>query len=74
MKFKYDNFVEVCAHRIGYWFEGESTLTDMELRNRLLEEEAESRSKECLNEGYVSGELNIETDSISARGWWNIEK
>lgn len=71
----FDGEVSVCAHRVSFWYDiGERELTD-ELRER-LGEEAESRAKECIIEGCISGELNCLYDDGSEdaeiRGWWDI--
>jgi hypothetical protein len=74
-EFSYDGVVEANAHRISFWFKGESSLTEgAGILEHRLDEEAESRSKAMTSEGYVCGELNIDTDDITAHGWWKIER
>lgn len=68
-----DGIVEVCAHRVSWWFRGGQPIGE-ELRAR-LEEEAESRAKYGINEGYVSGELCYDDSEYGEYiGWWTIER
>lgn len=71
----FETVVEVCAHRVNlrYW-DFEQELTD-ELKERLTTE-GEDRAKQCISEGYVSGELvycDPETEE-EISGWWEIDK
>ena len=72
---RYEGVVSVCAHRVSYWYEWDGRRVKPEVE--VLEEAAEDRAKECLVEGYVSGELNCLvpwgcTDH-EVRGWWSIQ-
>ena len=73
----FETTVEVCAHRVAvrYW-DFDAELTD-ELEE-VLTEHGEERARECIVEGYHSGELNcLYTDAQGEqeeiRGWWEIE-
>ncbi len=69
---QYASTTEICAHRIVYrfWTSDEKDIP-VELHER-LDEEAESRVKHMIPEGYRSGELNYEDEDVSLRGWWEI--
>ena len=69
----YEGIVEVCAHRVSFFYQlpVEVELSDDVKTN--LTEEAESRVKACIIEGYVQGELNYESEQLSCTGWWKIE-
>jgi len=83
-EFVCDGEIEVCAHRVAYWYEVPAELlVDGEMPEgaseresslaEVLEEEVESRAKTCIVEGYHSGELNcLWNGEIEIRGWWNI--
>jgi hypothetical protein len=64
---------ETCCHRVSFWFEGEDEV-NLPLK-RELEGHAEERAKECIIQGYRSGELNyIDSDTEHEyTGWWKIE-
>lgn len=69
----FEGVVETCAHRVSFWFDLEEIELTPELEEWLTEH-AEERAKQCIIEGYVSGELNYyhsDTDS-ELRGWWDI--
>jgi len=57
---------------VRFWYKGEEPITD-EIKE-IMNEEAESRAKDMIIEDYTSGELNLENDEYSFRGWWEIEK
>ena len=71
--------VEVCCHRVKYNYEVEQNhiLTaeaeSIDLKEG-LEAEAETRAKDMINDGYVSGELNyVLNGEEEIRGWWSID-
>jgi hypothetical protein len=70
--------VNVCCHHVAYryWWSGKPTLTD-DVRDS-LKEDAEGRAKECIIEGYHSGELCslvVEGDKdYEVFGWWEISR
>lgn len=69
----FEGSAEVLLHTVAfsYWgFEHELT-PELE---EALREEAESRAKHCINEGYHSGELNCLYGEEEIRGWWEIKK
>lgn len=70
--------IEVCCHRVSVWYDLEDVELSDELEER-LEEEAEERTKSCIIEGYVAGELCYyhydENDKMTFfRGWWEIQR
>ena len=75
----FEGEVETCCHHVSfsYWdFDHELTL---ELETELTEH-TEQRAKECIIEGYSSGELNClyhtkqdGSDDEEIRGWWEIK-
>lgn len=74
----FEGVVEVCCHRVPFWYDVTGyELTD-ELQERLTEE-AEERAQASIIEGYRSGELNCyyvfpdETEG-EIRGWWDIDR
>jgi len=71
-EYEYENRCRVCAHDVRFWYKGEEPITD-EIKE-IMNEEAESRAKDMIIEDYTSGELNLENDEYSFRGWWEIEK
>lgn len=69
-KRSYETVVQACAHQITVkWWDIEGPVTDEELN-----EHAEARARECIAKDYSSGELNLEDDKSSARGWWDTRK
>ena len=74
-----DGVIEVCCHRISYWWDMDGVeidpaeYSDEEVRER-LQEEAESRAKTCLTDGCSSGELCCVIGETELHGWWGIEK
>ena len=65
--------IEVCAHNVSYSYDIGNRRETPELREA-LKEEAESRSRELINTGCVSGELNcLWRGEAEIRGWWQIE-
>lgn len=68
----HDGTVEVCAHTVSfsYWNSPVDITRDVE---EILEEEAESRAKEMINQGCRQGELNCLVNDDEIRGWWRIE-
>ena len=68
----YEDHIEVLCHNVSFWYTGNDEMT--EERKILLTEEAERRATECIKDGYLSGELNYESEDYNARGWWKIEK
>lgn len=82
-KFEHDGSCEVCAHRVTfrYWNIPEELANFME--DELCDEldnHAEDRAKECIIQGYESGELNCcyvhsNTDKeYEVGGWWQIDR
>ncbi len=69
----YENTVEVCCHRVSirYWNFPKRILTD-EVKS-LLDDEGERRAKDCIIDGYSSGQLNCLYDETEFQGWWEIE-
>jgi hypothetical protein len=75
-----EGVVDVCCHRVQYWYDiGRFKLNDDDLE--YLKEEAETRAKEMINIGCASGDLCCLLTEIGSRrqerefhGWWNIEK
>jgi hypothetical protein len=68
--------VEVCCHTVAfrYWdFEHELT----EELEGVLTEHAEERAKQCISDGFFSGQLNCfyatDDNDEEIRGWWEIE-
>jgi uncharacterized membrane protein len=63
--------ISVCAHRVTVrWWGG--PLEDM---IPLLMEDAEERVKEMIPQGYTSGELCYEDDTLrNFKGYWEIQK
>jgi len=69
---EHEGTIEICAHRVSYsYWSSPVEITD-EVAS-LLEEEAESRSKALITEGYRAGELNCLVNDHEVRGWWEIE-
>ncbi len=75
----FEGVVEVCCRRVVfcYWdFEQELT-PQLEIELAL---HAEERAKECIVNGYRSGQLNcfyydnVRIHEEEIRGWWEIEK
>ena len=74
--------VSVCAHRVSWWVELEEgmRLTHDDKAELLeeVEEAAEERAKECIVEGYVSGQLihhyyrQRDDKEFELLGWWDI--
>lgn len=66
--------VTVCGHTVEYWYDVE----DIKLSDELVEslkEEAESRAKAMINEGYNQGELNcLWQGEEEIRGWWVVSQ
>ena len=64
--------VNVCCHQVSYWY----NITGVPLADRVatrLEAEAEDRAKDCIIEGYWSGELCCLLDGKrEVTGWWKI--
>ena len=80
-QFVHEGSVEVLCHNVTYYFHCPREVDD-ELA-RYLDEEAESRAKSQITEGYTQGELNYEGNDpadetrqkeINCRGWWQIER
>ena len=67
----FEGTVNVCAHRVSYWYQGDKPLSPQIIER--LESEAEERAKSQIIEGYVQGELHYETDEVSYTGWWRID-
>lgn len=78
----FEGEVEVCCHRVEYWYD----ITGVRLNDddsERLEEEAEERAKSCIIEGYYSGDLCavvgiVPGASLGEReqevfGWWSIK-
>ena len=70
--------VEVCAHRVSFWYdlEGHRLSSRLEIA---LTDAAEARAKECIIEGCVAGELNCyyvfnNKKDAEIRGWWEIKR
>lgn len=70
--------VEVCCHRVSFWYGIERyRLTGEE--EQCLTDDAEERAKECIIDGYHSGELcsvlvrHKPFKEMELRGWWTIE-
>jgi hypothetical protein len=70
-----DGTVEVCCHRVSYWYEVPKRKQTEELREK-LEEASEERARECINDECSSGELCFyDTEAeLEYRGWWTIER
>ena len=64
--------VDVCCHQVSYWYD----ITGMRLVDGTatrLEAEAEDRAKDCIIEGYWSGELCcVVGGEREVHGWWQI--
>lgn len=74
----FEGTINTCAHyvKFRYW-DFESELTD-ELQERLTKE-AETHAKDCIIEGYESGDLtylHISDDDTEEQiwGWWEIDR
>lgn len=53
---RFEGHVEVCCHRVSFWYDiGYRKLTE-DLQQH-LEREAEERARECISEGCRSGDL-----------------
>jgi len=73
--FVHEGTVHVCAHNVSFWYRGPAPITE-ELKER-LNNEAEERARECINEECVQGELHYMTPDnkeIQYSGWWKIER
>ena len=70
----YKGIVEVCAHRVSFWFRGLHRI-NAELK-QWLTQEAEERAKSQIIEGCVQGELCFMSTPAEHEynGWWNIER
>jgi hypothetical protein len=75
---EYKGELETCAHRVVFRYWGFKHPLTSELEQELTEE-AESRAKACIVEGYRSGDLNCcyhtqqdGSDDEEIRGWWEI--
>jgi hypothetical protein len=68
----YKDYVHVCAHNIYFYFNLPRDITEEE--KSFLKTEAEDRAQSQIIEGYVEGELNYESETLSCRGWWRIER
>lgn len=67
--------IEVCAHRVSYsYWNAENEINDEVAAE--MEEHAEDRAKECITQGYHSGELNFyrAEPEEEVRGWWEIRR
>jgi hypothetical protein len=69
--------IEVCCHRITWWFDITGIRHAESVLER-LESEAEEKCRYDLNKGCHSGELCFcgQTDDgrdIECHGWWNIK-
>jgi hypothetical protein len=68
----FEGTIRTCAHRVSFWFKTTNSLTEQ--LKTILFEEAENRAHEMISkDGCEQGELNYESDKISARGWWRID-
>jgi uncharacterized membrane protein len=65
----YEDTVEVLCHTVSFWYRSEK-----EIGEETKVEEAERRATEMIKEGYISGELNYESEDYSATGWWSIKR
>jgi len=75
---RFEGDVDVCCHRVYFWYDiGYRKLTE-DLK-RCLTKEAEERAKTCIIDGCCSGELNClytftHAKDCEIRGWWQIER
>jgi len=69
---KFSGTVHVCAHYVPFYYDLPREVTDEE--KKFLINEAESRAKSQIVEDYIEGELNYESETLSCRGWWHIER
>lgn len=70
----FDGVVDVCAHRVSFWYDTEGQEVTEEL-TLTLTEEAECRAQACIIQGCVSGDLNcLHNGETEIRGWWQIER
>jgi len=70
----YKGIVEVCAHRVSFFFQLPVQVILSDDDKTHLTEEAECRAKACIIDDYVQGELNYESETLSCTGWWKIER
>jgi len=70
----YEGTVEVCTHRISFFYRLPARVRVSAEDKLRLTEEAESRATVCVTDGYVQGELNYESEHLSCTGWWKIER
>lgn len=68
---RFEGIIEVCFHRISFWFDIPAGEVDDSIQEA-LEVEAESRAKSQIVEGYHSGELNCLYCNEEISGWWEI--
>ena len=58
---------------VDYWFDIGRMLRSESLLEA-LREEAEKRTKECIIQGYIQGELNcLWHNDTEIRGWWELK-
>jgi hypothetical protein len=70
---EYSGRVEACCHQVDFRYWPVQADSDSELAVALTEE-AESRAKAMISEGYHSGELNCLYEGVEYRGWWEISR
>ena len=67
-----DTEISACGHRVSikYWGLGKIDVSDDFHDDLILH--AEERAIECINEGYVQGQLVYCIDEAEILGWWKI--
>jgi hypothetical protein len=70
-QFTHEGSVSCCAHHVTYYFHCPKEPDEALVKD--LDEHAEARAREMIEQDYHSGELNYETDEINCRGWWQVE-
>jgi len=73
MEDSFEKIINVCCHSviIRFW-DIEQDLNDDLIK--ALEEEGESRARDCISRDYSGGELNCLYLDEEIRGWWEIQK
>lgn len=67
----HEGTMTICAHMVSFWYKGNCPVSE-DLATS-LDNEAESRARECISENCVQGELLYEDEKCAFSGWWKIE-
>jgi len=68
----HEGSTQVCAHNVTFYYRLPARVRISKDELFQMTEAAEERAQECIVQGWISGELNYETDRFQATGWWRI--